>query len=145
MKKQLLVPLILGVFITSVNAHEQIKGEDSNSHHHHRTVMISDDQPVPSVDLVVHQDSLKGWNLEIKLDNFEFTPEMVNQANEPNKGHAHLYINGEKITRIYGNWYYLETLPVGRNEIKIGLNTNSHESLMYQEKLIEDIEVIEVE
>ena len=144
MKRQFLVPLILSLAVTSVNAHEQVKGEQSNSHHHHKTVMISENQPVPSIDLVVYEDSLKGWNLEIKLDNFEFAPEMVNENNELNKGHAHLYINGEKITRIYGNWYYLGTLPSGRNEIKVGLNTNGHESLMYQGKLIEDVEVINV-
>ena len=143
-KKQFLVPLILGLAVTSVNANEQVEGNHSDSHHHHETIMISEGQPVPVIDLVVHEDSLKGWNLEIKLDNFELTPEMVNRDNEPNKGHAHLYVNGEKITRIYGNWYYLATLPSGKNEIKVGLNTNGHESLMYQGKLIEDVEVIEV-
>ncbi len=141
MKKKFLALLILSLAVTSVNAHEQIKEEHSDSHHH-RTVMISDEQPLPSIDLVIHEDSLKGWNLEIKLDNFELAPEMVNTTNEPNKGHAHLYINGEKITRIYGNWFYLATLPSGTNEIKIGLNTNRHESLMYQGKLIEDVEII---
>ncbi|HHP7231390.1 MAG TPA: hypothetical protein ACFCUY_11105 [Xenococcaceae cyanobacterium] len=144
MKQQLLLSLIIGLTITSVNAHEQIEGGHSDSSHH-QTVMISEDQPVPSVDLVIYEDSMKGWNLEVKLNNFEFAPEMVNKANELNKGHAHLYINGEKITRLYSNWYYLEELPVGTNEIKVSLNTNGHEFLMYQGQLIEDIEVIEVE
>ncbi len=145
MKKQFLVPLILGLAVTSVNANEQLEENHSDSdHHHHETIMITEGQPVPGIDLVVHEDSLKGWNLEIKLNNFKLTPEMVNRDNEPNKGHAHLYVNGEKITRIYGNWYYLATLPSGKNEIKVALNTNGHESLMYQGKLIEDLEVIEV-
>lgn len=144
MKKQFLVPLILGLAVTSVNANEQVEGSHSNSDHHHETITISEGQPVPVVDLVVYEDSLKGWNLEIKLNNFEFAPEMVNGDNEPNKGHAHLYVNGEKVTRIYGNWYYLSTLPLGKNEIKVALNTNGHQSLMYQGKLVEDVEVIEV-
>ena len=160
MKKQFLVPLILGLAVTSVNGkitgqsafggnlqttptNKQLEEHHSDSHDH-KTIMIAEEQPVPAIDLVVYEDSLKGWNLEIKLDNFEFTPAMVNRDNEPNKGHAHLYVNGEKITRIYGNWYYLATLPSGKNEIKVGLNTNGHESLMYQGKLIEDAEVIEV-
>ena len=112
--------------------------------HHHKTVMIEEGQPIPQVDLVVYEDSVKGWNLEIKLDNFQLTPQDVNSDNKLNQGHAHLYVNGKKVTRIYGNWYYLETLPPGSNEVKISLNTNGHESLMYQGKMIEDIEIIEV-
>ena len=116
----------------------------TDMHHHHQTVMIEEGQAVPKIDLVVYEDAVKGWNLEIKLDNFQLTPQDVNSSNQPNQGHAHLFINGEKITRIYGNWYYLETLPNGSNEVKISLNTNGHESLMYQGKMIEDIEIVEV-
>ena len=116
----------------------------SEGHGHHRALTIQQGQPIPNVDLIVHQDPVKGWNLEIKLDNFAFTPENVNQENQPNEGHAHLYVNGEQISRVYGNWYHLPELPSGNNEIKIGLNTNAHESLMYQGQTIEDSETIEV-
>ena len=116
----------------------------SGEHDHHKTIMIQEGQAVPGIDLIVHQDAIKGWNLEIKLANFAFTPENVNQENQLNKGHAHLYINGKKITRIYGNWYYLAELPSGSNEVKIALNTNAHEALMYQGNLIEDLEMINV-
>lgn len=112
--------------------------------HHHKTIMIPEGKPIPSLNLVVHEDKVRGWNLEIKLNNFTFTPENVNQANQLNEGHAHLYINGEKITRIYGNWYYLAELPSGRNEVKIELNANGHESLVYRENKISDREFIDV-
>lgn len=36
---------------------------------------------------------------------------------------AHLSVDGTKITRLYGNWYYLESLPAGRHEITVSLNT----------------------
>lgn len=126
------------------NHQEHSSEESTTDMHHHKTVMIEQGQPVPNVDLVVYEDALKGWNLEIKLDNFQLTPEDVNGNNQLNQGHAHLFINGQKITRIYSNWYYLETLPVGSNKVKISLNTNSHESLMYQGTMIEDVEIIEV-
>ncbi|MDJ0649110.1 MAG: hypothetical protein QNJ60_10435 [Xenococcaceae cyanobacterium MO_188.B19] len=144
MKKPLLISLLISLAAISVNAQAQIKGDHAHSHHDHEAVMISNSQPVPSVDLVVHEDSMKGWNLQIKLNNFEFVAEMVNQENELNKGHAHLYINDKKITRIYGNWYYLGNLPPGRNEVKVELTTNSHQGLMYQGNLIGDTEIIEV-
>ena len=137
----------MSLAVTSVNAQEEFKGGHSHSEGHHshdKTVMISDKQPVPTIDLVVHEDSMKGWNLEIKLNNFEFKPEMANKENQPNQGHAHLYINDKKVTRIYGNWYYLGSLPEGKNEIKVQLNTNNHELLMYRGNIIEDGEVIEV-
>jgi hypothetical protein len=144
MKKYLLITLCCGLVVTSVSANEQMQGESPDSHEH-KTVIISEDQPIPTIDLVVHQDTIKGWNLEVELNNFIFTPEMVNQENELNKGHAHLYINGEKVTRLYGNWYYLKELPVGKNEIRVIINTNQHEELIYQDNVIQDIEIIEVE
>lgn len=125
--------------------HSTTETTHSEGGHHHGTIVISKDQLVPQVNLVVHQDVVKGWNLEIKLTNFALAPERVNQANQPNEGHAHLYINGEKVTRIYSDWYYLSELPPGNNEIKISLNTNSHEFLIFEGKTIEDAETITVE
>ena len=60
------------------------------------------------------------------------------------EGHIHLYIDGKKVTRIYGNWYYLPELPPGRHEIRVGLTGNSHEMLMVQDQEIGDTEIIEV-
>lgn len=53
------------------------------------------------------------------------------------KLYAHLYVDGTKITRLYGNWYYLESLPAGRHEITVSLNTNNHETLIYNGQPIE--------
>ena len=103
------------------------------------------DNPFPDVDLVVHKDPVNGWNLEIQFDNFALAPENINQENQPNEGHAHLHINGEKITRIYGNWYHLPELPEGSNELSVYLNTNQHEYLMYQNNMIEDTEIVNVQ
>ncbi|ELS00010.1 hypothetical protein [Gloeocapsa sp. PCC 73106] len=65
MKKSFLVPLLLCLAISTVNAHEQS--------HEHPPVVITEEQPIPNINLVVHEDSLRGWNLEIQLENFEFT------------------------------------------------------------------------
>ena len=127
------------------NHNDASLSESATDMHHHQTVMIKEGQPVPNIDLVVYEDEVKGWNLEIQLNNFQLTPQDVNSDNQPNQGHAHLFVNDKKITRIYGNWYYLETLPVGSNKVKVILNTNGHESLMYQGKIIEDIEIVEVQ
>jgi hypothetical protein len=112
--------------------------------HDHQPIEIPQGQAVPQVDLVVHSDAVQGWNLEVKVSNFEFTPSHVNQADQLDEGHAHLYINGEKVTRIYGNWYYLKNLEPGENQLRVTLNTNGHQELYYQGQPIEDTETIRV-
>ncbi|GAB4229682.1 MAG: hypothetical protein Kow0049_11250 [Stanieria sp.] len=125
-------------------AHEQENQNYAQEPMHHEMVNIPDNQPIPTVDLIVHEDAKQGWNLEIKTTNFQFAPEKVNQEGTLDEGHAHLYINGEKITRIYDNWYYLSELKPGMNKIKIQLNTNKHEILMHNKQPIEDVETITV-
>ncbi len=121
---------------------------DNHTHveegHQHGVLEIPQGATVPQVDLIVHQDAKRGWNLEIRTTNFKFAPESVNQANTYNEGHAHLYVNGQKITRLYSNWYYLSQLEPGRNEVKVSLNANGHEALSYQGVMIEDLEIVEV-
>ncbi len=112
--------------------------------HHHEQVTIPPGQPVPSVKLIVHPDAVQGWNLEVKLSNFAFAPERVNTKGITTEGHAHLYVDGKKVARLYGSWYYLSNLPPGEHTVRVTLNTNSHESLMYNGKPIEATATIQV-
>ncbi len=136
----------LGVATTVNSATNYLVADRSHSHmnHSHKKIEIPPGKPVPQVDLVVYQDTMKGWNLELKLTNFKFAPETVNQSSNPYEGHAHLYINDKKITRIYGNWYYLGSLEPGSNKITVSLNTNKHEDLVSNSQMIMDTEIIEV-
>ncbi len=128
--------------LSPIQAHEQQHHSSSSDH---KSIAIPPGQPIPKVDLIVHPDARQGWNLELKLTDFQFTPENINQVSDSyQQGHAHLYINGKKVTRIYGNWYYLSELPPGRHEIRVGLTGNNHEILMTQNQEIGDTEIIEV-
>ncbi|NET55883.1 MAG: hypothetical protein F6K47_06855 [Symploca sp. SIO2E6] len=151
------VPLISGSLASARTKNLLTDNTPLNHHHHpdsgmnserethsHGTREIPTGQPIPRVDLIVHQDTMKGWNLEIKVSNFKFAPENANKEHISGEGHAHLYINGEKITRLYGNWFYLDHLEPGRHEITVTLNSNSHENLVYNEQIIADTEVIEI-
>lgn len=127
-------------------SHDQMS-HDQMSHdsdHAHKQLEVSADQPVPSVELLVHEDALNGWNLEVQLENFEFSPTTVNEPGPQNEGHAHLYINGEKVTRLYSSWYYLGALEPGDNEIMVTLNTNVHEDLTVDGETIAASTVISV-
>jgi hypothetical protein len=117
-------------------------GEHDN--HEHGTIELSAEQAIPTVNLIAHPDARRGWNLEVQVTHFRFAPEQVNQANLPGEGHAHLYINGEKITRLYGNWYYLESLPPGRHQVTVSLNANGHEALTVNGQPIQATVEIEV-
>jgi hypothetical protein len=113
--------------------HRSVEGHN----HHHKMLEIPDQQPVPTVNLVVHPDPMKGWNLEIKVTNFRFAPERISEKSVTTEGHAHLYINGKKITRLYSSWYYLDGLSPGSNTITVSLNANGHEQLTHRGKPIE--------
>jgi hypothetical protein len=112
--------------------------------HSHGTLEIPTGQPLPTLKLNLYPDAKKGWNLELKTTQFTFAPQRINEGNNPQEGHAHLMINGESITRLYGNWYYLNTLKPGRNTISVSLASNSHSKLVFQGKPIADTIVITV-
>ncbi|NER80843.1 MAG: hypothetical protein F6K42_14990 [Leptolyngbya sp. SIO1D8] len=121
----------------SAPAAEMPHGEGHGDHGHHGNLEVPADQPIPAITLMVHPDPISGWNIEIQTENWVFAPERVNQASIPNEGHGHLYINGEKITRIYSHWYYQPSLPPGEHTITVGLNANGHEALMHNGQPIE--------
>jgi hypothetical protein len=119
--------------------------EASPDHHHeHATLEIPAGQPVPTVTLRVHLDAVSGWNLEVETTHFRFAPETINQSSLPTEGHAHLYVNGEKIARLYGHWHHLPSLPPGHNEITVSLNANGHEALTHNGANIESTVVVDV-
>jgi hypothetical protein len=93
----------------------------------HGTIDVGGLPNRPAVELIVHTDAKKGWNLQVQTEHFRWAPEHVNLAHVPGEGHAHLYVNGKKLTRLYGEWYYLEHLRPGDNRITVTLNANSHD------------------
>lgn len=80
----------------------------------------------PQIDLVVLQDAAAGWNVLIETENFRFAPEAVNQEAIVGEGHGHIYVDGEKIARLYGPAYHLSDLGPGEHVITVTLNANDH-------------------
>lgn len=80
----------------------------------------------PQVGITVEQDAMNGWNVTLSTDNFTFTPLMVNGAHAANTGHAHLYVDGVKIARLYGPHFHIPFLPAGEREISVKLSSNDH-------------------
>lgn len=105
------------------NAHETQSG-----HTAHDLVDIDTADPVPSFSVGIIPDMMSGYNIHITTENFNFAPSQVNKAVVPNEGHAHIYVNDEKISRIYGSWFHLDEHHIvpGENRIRVTLNANNH-------------------
>jgi uncharacterized Zn-binding protein involved in type VI secretion len=83
----------------------------------------------PTLDIMVMDDPMTGYNLHVMTDNFAFSPQNAGLAHVPGEGHAHVYINGVKLARIYSNWMHLEALPAGNVTVEVTLNSNDHRPL----------------
>ena len=131
--------LVVGVCF-SVLSNDSHHGELHSMAHpasHHGTLSIDQDDIIPSIkQLVLTKDPMSGWNLFIDTENFRFSPDHVGTAHVPGEGHAHLYINGQKVARLYSPWFYLPATEDPMLEIKVTLNANSHEVMQRKGKSI---------
>ncbi|MCY4366510.1 MAG: hypothetical protein OXE17_09850 [Chloroflexi bacterium] len=78
-----------------------------------------------------------GVHVKIDTDGWDWLPEEVNGANIDGAGHAHIYADGVKLSRVYGPYHYVPDLATGEHEIKVSLNSNDHSELSWQGALLE--------
>lgn len=84
---------------------------------------------VPTLAIEVTRDPMSGYNLHVKVDGFAFAPAAASTSHINGQGHAHVYVNGVKLARLYSPWMHLDVLPAGNVEIAVTLNTNDHRPL----------------
>lgn len=104
----------------------QMEETATETPHSHEPINLTDSENAPTVQLNVTKDALAGWNIELVTTNFEFTPAQVNSEPVIGEGHAHLYVDDKKLTRMYNNWFYLSGLEEGIHTIRVELNANDH-------------------
>ena len=85
-------------------------------------------------------DAMAGVNLHVVATGFRWAPEHASNPAVDGEGHAHVYVDGTKVGRLYGEWMHLN-LAAGRHEIRVSLNGNDHEDL---EPAVEQTVVVEV-
>lgn len=135
----LLVGLLIAPFVLpSISAPDphvvaQTLEDDHSTHFTHDHTMHSATIEIPAarapeISIEMVKDIGSGWNLFIETKNFTFTPRFANEASVPNEGHAHIFLNGEKIGRLYGNAYHIADLEPGSHVISVSLNGNAHET-----------------
>lgn len=108
--------------------------------HSHIPIDVPSNAPTPRLSLELSRDVMSGFNLTLKLSHYQFTVPPANMSMQEMmsvgqlsrqgylQGHAHLYINGEKIQRIYGQYVHLpqELFKNGINNISVTLNNHGH-------------------
>ena len=108
----------------------------SSGSHVHAQFDISGQDLIPTVSIEVSPDPMSGWNVGIETTNFRFSPENASLGHVENEGHAHIYVDGEKIGRVYGDWYHLPALGAGQHTIMVTLNGNDHTDWVVDGELI---------
>lgn len=97
-----------------------------------------------SMDLT--KDPVAGYNLHLRgLNGFTMAPQNAGLANVPGEGHAHVYVNGTKIARLYGQWFHIPALPSGENRVTVTLNANDHSTYTLDGDPIELTQIVVVE
>jgi hypothetical protein len=85
-------------------------------------------EPAAGPRLRLELAALEGGRHELRLgiENFRFVPEGAGSSRVIGEGHAHLYIDGAKIGRIYGGTHSLPPLSPGAHDIAVELVTADH-------------------
>jgi hypothetical protein len=110
---------------TPAPAHNDGHGATSTPVHKHAT-LAADPTKAPTVALKVTKDSKAGWYVHIDTTNFSFTPAKANTADILGEGHAHLYVDGKIVSRLYGPDFHYRENFTGTKTFKVTLNGNTH-------------------
>lgn len=109
--------------------------------HSHAPIGVPEGVDLPGLSLTLYKDTQSGFNLQLITTAFILGPpprkklsmEESMQATTDSRtgfleGHAHLYINGEKIQRVYGHDVHIpqELISHGDNQITVTLNNHGH-------------------
>ena len=88
--------------------------------------LLDEDQEVPTAELNVVQSPDGTWAVTLDVAHFTFDPDAEEPIHVPGHGHAHLYLNGIKLQRMFGPNASIGALPAGDFVVQVSLNTNDH-------------------
>ena len=118
------------------NVGASMSGQKSGEHSH--GMLAVDDWSIkPTIIASIQKDPVGGWNLNLQTTNFTYNAAAAGLKNKQGEGHAHVYVNGMKLARIYGDWFHIGSLPQGHNMILVTLNANDHSSLTHNGAILE--------
>lgn len=116
---------------------------DRHDHSHDEGIEIGDADEIPTVAVTATPDPKSGVNLHVETTGITFAPEHASTEHVPGEGHAHVYVDGDKYGRLYGEWMYLDVEP-GEHEIRVDLNANDRSPLLVDGEPIDDVVTVDV-
>lgn len=145
-QRELVIVMVLSILLgagggfvlgatTSSGDTETTKMAANMSQGHSEMFMVSAEE-APSVKVMVTEDKKSGYNMKIMTEKFTFSPDKVNGENVVGEGHAHLYVDGEKIGRLYGPDFHYGGSFEGTKTFKVTLNANDHSEYAVDGKII---------
>lgn len=136
---RIVVACVLGYFSCTVFAeHPANSGLAEMTH---PVEPLSANVQVPSVHFTIIEDSMDGYNVVIELDGFNMTlpledaaDSLTTRAGTIMSGHLHLYINSEKMMRVYGRAIHVPAswLNEGLNTVTLSVNNHRHGTFTHQ-------------
>jgi hypothetical protein len=130
------------VLIFSTNAPVQANSNGATSIHE-----ISK-EAAPVASLEIKKDPTGGFNVHVATTNFTWRPEMASMKYVPGEGHAHVFLDGRKIMRIYNEWFHLNTYQfatkAGEQLLSIEFVGNDHAPYTIQGSPIGDQKIVDV-
>ncbi|MDE0804281.1 MAG: hypothetical protein OSA99_13285, partial [Acidimicrobiales bacterium] len=115
-----------------------------DGHDHDEGIEVGDQDPIPTIAVSAEADSVAGVNVNLETTDFVFSPEHASTEHVFGEGHAHVYVDGDKVGRVYENWIHLGDLTPGEHEIRVELNANSHAQLLVDGAPIEETVTVDV-
>ena len=126
-----------GAFALNFHVFASDNAVAADDHHGGNTPeLVASETPV-SVAITAESDTTGGVDVRIATEGFRFAPELVDQAHTDGAGHAHIYVDGVKLGRVFENEYHIDQLAPGDHEIRVSLNSNDHGELTFNGEVVE--------
>lgn len=93
-------------------------------------------EPAPAIVADVEPDG-EGWRLRMVTEDFTFTEPIDGLGHVPGYGHAHLYVDGVKLQRLYAPEARIGALLPGEHVISVTLYTNDHRAYVTNDVVAE--------
>ena len=105
-------------------------------------------QDAPTGTLEIEKDPTGGFNVHVVTNNFIWRPEMASMKYVPGEGHAHVFLDGRKIMRIYNEWFHLNTFQfatrAGEQILSVEFVGNDHAPYTIQGSPVGDQKIVNV-
>lgn len=141
----IILSMVMSTSINKIHA-QSVSNEQNNAmsmtmEHSHLPIAVPSSVSKPALSLTLSKDTMSGYNLQVAIQNYELMPPPSNIVSMADlmsvaitketgfiEGHAHLYINGIKIQRVYGLNVHLPVkhFKEGVNTVSVTLNNHGH-------------------